>query len=151
MKWILLPLLLWMIYMDFRYRRVWLWQLIVFGIIQFAISLTGNGLIHTSYYTLMNSAVLIVIGTAAALYATVRFRLKKPMIGSGDIIFIWLLTPSFTYPTFVYFILISFVCALAGWAVTRIIRKDASATIPLISYMGICYMIVLMMNNYLKP
>lgn len=149
MEWIMLLLLASMVYWDFKDRRVWLWQLSVFGILQFAISFREYGMLQTVCHTLFNIAILLVISIVVFLYAYFRFRLKKALIGGGDIIFIVLLAPYFPYPFFVYFMLISFLCALAGWGVRMCLHRDVSATIPLISYLGVCYMVVIIYNSLL--
>lgn len=147
MEGVLLLTLAPLVYQDFKYRRVWLWLLLLFGIMQIAISSYKYGWVQTGYHVLLNVTIIFVISMTVLLYAYFRFRLRKPLIGGGDIVFILLLTPYFPYPFFVVFMLASLLCALVGWSVTVCLYKDASATIPLVSYLGICYAFVIIYNS----
>lgn len=142
---LLFPLIL-MIYQDFKDRHVLLWQLLLFGVIQLFICLDKHGLAQSAYNMMINLIISVIIASVVFLYTYFRFKLERAVIGSGDIIFILLLTPYFPYFHFLYFLIISFLLALASWQFKAFFYKERVTNIPLISYLGICYVIVVMYN-----
>lgn len=142
---LLFPLIL-MIYQDFTDRHVLLWQLLLFGVIQLFICFNTHGLAQSAYNMMINLIISTIIASVVFLYTHFRFKLEQPVIGSGDIIFILLLAPYFSYFRFLYFLIISFLLALASWQFKVFFYKERVTNIPLISYLGICYIIVVMYN-----
>jgi len=138
---ILLPLGL-MIISDFRCRRVLLWHLLLFGALQIMLSLYRLGVVVACQYILTNILVLFVIGCVLGLYVRFRFG-KKKVMGPGDVLFIFLLSPHFGYRHFLYFLIISSGLTLITWLIYRYASCRESNEIPLISGLGICYFIVL--------
>nr|WP_320059417.1 hypothetical protein [uncultured Bacteroides sp.] len=140
---ILLPLLVLIIW-DFRHRYVLLWHLLFFGGIQIGLSIYKFGLSFTGWNMLINTAILLLIGGVLKVYMHFRFK-KKEAIGWGDVIFIFLLSPYFTYRAFLYFLIISFSLTLITWFIYTYNRsKDVgNDKIPLISGVGLCYFVLL--------
>lgn len=134
---LLIPLSL-MVISDFRSREVSLWHLLLFGCMQIVFAIAGYGLAETGKNILCNTLICL----AACLFCFVWFRFRgkrvKEMTGPGDLIFIWFLTPVFTYCEFPVFIMVSFTVTLTAWAIVYLTAK-ATRGIPLISGMGICY------------
>lgn len=147
MEWILLFPLAPMIYQDFKYRNVTLWQLLLFGIMQMTVCFYKYGAIQTGINTLTNVAVMGIISAAVIVYAYFRFQRKQQFIGSGDILFILLLAPYFLCPYFLHFLIISFLLALVGWWIGVYMKGKKTFQIPLVSYLGICYSVVVVYNS----
>lgn len=147
MEWILVFPLMPMIYQDFKSRNVALWQLTLFGIMQIIVCFFKYGAVQTGYIALINLIILASISIAVLVYAYFRFKLKQQLIGSGDIIFILLLSPYFLFPSFLYFLIVSFLVSLLSWWFEGYLRKMRVQNIPLVSYLGICYTIVLIYNS----
>lgn len=147
MEWILLFLLMPMIYQDFKCRNIALWQLLLFGIMQIAVCIFKYGAVQTGYNTLVNLSIVSVIGIAVAVYAYFRFKRKQQLIGGGDIIFILLLAPYFGNSYFLYFLIVSFLLALIGWCFEAYLKKEKTHNIPLVSYLGICYAIIVVYKS----
>lgn len=147
MEWILLLPLTPMICQDFKCRNVALWQLLLFGAMQIAVCYFKYGAIQTGYNVAINLFIVVIIGVAVAVYAYLRFKQKQQLIGSGDIIFILLLAPYFGGSYFLYFLIVSFLLALIGWWIEACLRKKKAHNIPLVSYLGICYAIVVVYNS----
>ncbi len=147
MEWILLFPLAPMICQDFKYRNVALWQLLLFGVMQIVVCYFKYGAVRTGYNVMVNLSIVAIIGTAVAVYAYFRFKQKRQLIGGGDIIFILLLAPYFGNSYFLYFLIASFLLALIGWGIEARLRKERTHNIPLVSYLGICYAIVVGYNS----
>lgn len=147
MEWILLFPLIPMICQDFKCRSVALWQLLLFGIMQISVCLFKYGVIQTGFNTLANLIILVIIGVSVMIYAHFRFKRKETIIGCGDIIFMLLLTPYFLYPHILHFLIVSLLIALICWWVGNYIRKKRMSNIPLVSYLGICFAIVVVYNS----
>ena len=142
---LIFPLLL-MIVQDFRCRNVFLWQLLLFGVMQGGGSIYKYGLTLTTWNVLINVAILAIISLTVAVYAFLRFRGKQKIIGLGDVFFILFLTPSFYYLHFLYFLIVSFSLTLIGWLIYIALVRDKTDKIPLISGVGICYSALLVYN-----
>lgn len=147
MEWILLFPLIPMIFQDFRCRRVSLVPILLFGVLQICVCIWKYGAVQAGYNILANLIALIIISGFVTIYAYFRFKLKKQIIGGGDIIFLLLLTPYFTFPYLLHFLIVSFLLALFGWGIRIYHTKEKVFTIPLISYLGICYAIIIMYNS----
>jgi len=131
-----------MIISDFQCRRVLLWQLILFGILQIILSFNRLGAVTTLHNILINLFVLLFISLALGIYIRFRFK-KKNVMGIGDIFFILLLSPNFGYHFFIYFLIISSTITLFVWMAYSRISGKKDNEIPLISGIGICYSAVL--------
>jgi hypothetical protein len=135
----LFPMIVW----DFRCRRVLLWHLLLFGVLQLVLSTYRLGWAVVSQNLIINVLALSVIGIALWLYIRIRFG-RKTVIGMGDIIFIFLLSPYFSCREFMYFLIISSLLTLIVWMICRYIHiEEKNNEIPLISAFGICYFILL--------
>lgn len=147
MEWVLLFPLILMIFQDFKCRQVSLLSMLLFGVLQIGFCFWKYGAIQTGYNILANLIVLFVIGAFVTIYAYFCFNQSKQLIGIGDIIFILLLTPYFLFPYLLHFLIISFIMALLSWGIGVYLQKKKAFTIPLISYLGICYTIVIIYNS----
>lgn len=147
MEWILVFPLIPMILQDFKSRRVSLLTIMLFGILQIIVCIWKYGTVQTGYNVLANLTFLVIIAAFVSMYAFFRFKKRKQLIGIGDIIFILLLTPYFLTPFLLYFLIGSFILALFGWGISAYLLKDKYFTIPLISYLGVCYVLVIIYNS----
>lgn len=147
MEWILLFPLVPIIYHDFRHRSVLLWQLLLFGAMQIVVCFCKYGVVQMGYYMLCNLTLTAIIAVSVILYIHFRFGFKQQLLGKGDIIFILFLTPCFSSLYFLYFLIVSFLTALASWVVKSLFWRNNVDSVPLVSYLGICYVIVIFYNS----
>lgn len=130
-----------MIVSDARHRTVSVWWLIAFGVIQILLG-DFNDLA-------INSLALIVMFCGNWLW--LRFRHGNHVkfdqfIGLGDIVFLFCLAPSFEVAEFVVFLVISMVLSLLWW-----ILWGRGKTIPLVTTLGLCYILYLFYEKILLP
>ncbi len=144
---LLLPLLL-MIISDFRYRYVFFWHLLLFGLVQVGVCIYSFGLLFTGWNLLINTIILLFMGLFLKMYLFF-FKKKEKGVGWGDVVFVFLLTPYFTCFFFLYFLIVSFSLTLLFWLIYNYsrYRKIENDKIPLISGVGICYLIVLVSSK----
>lgn len=147
MELLLLPSLIFMIYGDFRYRKILLWHVLLFGAIQIGVCIYKYGIVNTGWNTVINTAILLIIGLVVGIYSALRFKGKKRPIGMGDILFILFLTPYFEYRVFLNFLITSFSLTLIGWIIWRYFMKKPSENIPLVSGVGICYSLLIIYQS----
>lgn len=137
---ILIPLLL-LIVMDFKHRYVLMWQLGLFALLQFIGCIWMNGTTATFHNTLYNFVILFVIAILLKIYLFIRFKGKAiNAIGAGDLFFLPLLSPYFTYHSFLIFLIISLTITLLSWIVYCKYRNDVLNKVPLITGVGVCYL-----------
>ena len=98
---------------------------------------------------LENFLLLAVWGVGTGIW----FRWLRPgrkgvrtgWIGKGDVAFLVCFLPVFALRLFLVFLLVSFGISLIYWLISG---KNHSATIPLVSMIGICYLPVLFFRMY---
>ena len=134
---LLIPLSL-MVISDFRSREVSLWHLLLFGWMQIAFAIAGYGLAEAGKNILRNTLICLAVCLFCFVWFRFRGKRVKEMTGLGDLIFIWFLTPVFTYCEFPVFITGSFTVILTAWTIKYLAGK-ATRDIPLVSGIGICY------------
>ncbi|MCR9013204.1 hypothetical protein [Gabonibacter chumensis] len=137
-----IPLML-LIRSDFKRRVVSVYTLLVFGSLQFIVVLMKEGIYETVIRTGINSVVLLFLGIGVCLYLLLKYGpvafATRRFIGSGDIVFLFFLTPAFAGLEFPKFLVISFLLTLVGWGVCC--KRKRELTIPLVATVGICYLI----------
>lgn len=134
---LLIPLSL-LVISDFRSREVCLWHLLLFGSMQIAFAVAGYGMAEAGKNILCNTLLCLAVCLFCIAWFMFRGKRVKKMTGLGDLIFIWFLTPVFTYCEFPVFITVSFTVTLTAWVMVYFAGK-ATRDIPLISGMGVCY------------
>lgn len=143
---ILIILLIALIIGDFKYRYVYIWQLLLFAAVQTTFCLITLGGMTVFQNLLVNGGITLFVSLLVRLYLFFRFRGKKiEAIGWGDIIFIFILTPYFPISTFLYFMIISLLLTLGGWGIFYLMGSK-SKDVPLVSTLGICYCVFLIYN-----
>ena len=134
---LLIPLSL-MVISDFRSREVCLWHLLLFGSIQITVAIAGYGMAEAGKNMLCNTLICLMIYLFCIAWFRFRGKRVKEMTGLGDLLFIWFLTPVFTYSEFPVFITVSFIVTLTAWVIGYLAGK-VTRDVPLISGMGLCY------------
>lgn len=146
---LLLIILLTLIISDFKSRHVYIWQLALFVVMQVVYCLLTFGKTVFLENILLSGITLLVLSFCVGLYIYLRFRRMEKVIGWGDIIFIFALTPYFTIPGFLYFMIAALVLTLAGWGIFYF-SGHRSKEIPLVSTVGICYGVLLIYNSFIS-
>ncbi len=142
---VLLPLIV-MIVWDIKFRYVLLWHVLAFGTIQLVLCWQRYGWQLAGINALMNLISVLLITIFIHIYVYIRFQdFRTKVMGGGDVVFIILLTPYFSYRDFLLFLVSSFTITLIIWGVYSLKKKEAIATadVPLVSGMGICYSLLL--------
>lgn len=130
--------LLFLIISDFRSRHIYIWQLILFAVLQAVYCVLMHGRVIAIGNLLINGVTLLLLSFCIGIYLILRFRGKQKVIGWGDILFIFALTPYFSVVDFLYFLIIALILTLAGWGIFYL-GGFRSRDIPLVSTLGICY------------
>lgn len=132
-----------MIYTDLRRRYVRLECLILFGVLQLGSSLWLSGWRFTVSCMIINLLFLFLWGGAAVLFLRQKkkFACKgwQDCIGTGDILFLLLLTPVWCLRSFVIFLLAGAVVSLICNRVYFSLHTGQQGTIPLVGTLGLCY------------
>lgn len=129
---------------DFRERRVRLVWLLVLAALSLFISILYIGMRPAIVNILSNSALLLLTGTAVGLWFYARgsgapgnrLHSLKRLLGAGDIVFLFALTPLFGPKEYVIFIISASVFSLCWWLCIMTLRRR-NATIPFIGTAGI--------------
>ena len=97
---VLLPLIV-MIVWDIKFRYVLLWHVLAFGTIQLVLCWQRYGWQLAGINALMNLISVLLIAIFIHIYVYIRFKdLRTKVMGGGDVVFIILLTPYFSYRDF---------------------------------------------------
>lgn len=143
---LLIITLVFLIVSDFRGRFVYMWQIVLFFVAQLIYCFLTLGQKNVTQNILINSIALLFLFLCVGIYVIFRFRKKEKIIGWGDILFIFCLTPYFELYQFIFFMVISMSLSLAGWTVSYLYGQR-NKEIPLVSVLGICYSILLIYDN----
>lgn len=143
---LLIVTLIFLIVSDFRSRSVYIWQIILFFVAQLLYCFLSVDRLTIIHNVVTNTVFLVFLSLCIGIYVFIRFRDKKRMIGWGDILFVFALTPYFTLHKFLIFMIISLVLSLTGWGVCYLMGRR-SKEIPLVSTVGICYCFLLIYDN----
>jgi heme/copper-type cytochrome/quinol oxidase subunit 4 len=138
---LLLPLL-WLMYEDLTRRRVLLWVLLLFGVMQVALSLLYMGVEATVWRMLPNILILLIIGGTICLYALLRRLPVRELMGMGDILFLFFLTPAIEPRIFLLYLIAACLLTLFGWFICyRLLRRQCKGGIPFITGLGAAYLL----------
>lgn len=132
-----------MVISDFRRRNIGIAWLLAF----YVITVVSSALMHGWRTALLNAAgnIAVLALLFGFLYIYIRARKNRfssfrEAIGSGDILFLPALAPVFGIRQFAIFLTASFIITLAAWGILWL-RGRAPATIPLVSMVGICFVL----------
>lgn len=146
----LIIVLMLLIISDFRSRFVYVWQIALFFVVQLIYCyLTFDGGYTLLQNMIANSVFLLFLSACVWIYVRFRFREKSQLIGWGDVLFVFALTPYFALPKFLWFMILAMVLSLGGWAVLYL-RGRRTKEIPLVSTVGICYGVLLIYDNVMS-
>ena len=139
--------LLAMIISDFRKRVVNAYILAVFALLGIYSVWTNEGVSLFKTRMLWNIAFLLYMFSVMVVYLWLTKRQISESIGIGDILFIFTLTPLFELREFIVFLTLAF----AGTLIFHIILSKyyPTKTIPLISGVGISFIVYDIIGNYL--
>lgn len=145
---LLIITLCFLIVSDFRSKSVYVWQILLFFVAQLLYCFLSADKLAIIHNMITNSLFLVFLSLCMGIYIFIRFREKSKLIGWGDILFVFALTPYFTLHRFLVFMIISMILSLSGWAVYYLMGRR-SKEIPLVSTIGICYCLLLIYDNFM--
>lgn len=135
-----------LIWYDYKKRRVKIADLLLFGGLQFLIVWIGEGWKELVFRLEVNLGVVIWMAGGLVLYDLIRYRqwerLLRRQAGIGDLWFCLLLAPAFTLRAYVFFLTFAFFLTLCIWGIYSR-RSRRRVTIPLVSGVGLLYMVFL--------
>lgn len=127
-----------MIISDIRTREVNVLWLLLFG----AVQLYFNGTSNVPY----NMFIVLFMLTGMYTYIIVRYGIKSKLsdyFGTGDIIFIFMLTAAFPIREYIYFLITGLIFSILCW----FLMTDKK-NIPFVSTLGSTYLIWLLINTF---
>lgn len=127
---------------DIRSRTVSTWWLLVFGALLLFGSAARTGWDCVLLRICGNCAVLFVVGCALGFYAKIRRRGLPELLGSGDLLFLVLLSPASGTRAYVRFMLVACVLGLACWPIFKRLQPEMNG-IPMVSVMAVCFVCVM--------
>ena len=126
---------------DFRKRHIRLYTLLLFAVLLWSVAFYRYGIYVVVFCVFTNSGILLLWWGGILVWNSVRHRRLrlslKGLIGTGDILFLFILTPVFTFRNFLFFLIGT---GLLGLLYHSLFLKSRPATIPLVSMMGIGYL-----------
>jgi hypothetical protein len=137
-----------MIMSDFRHRRITLGWLIMLAVCNAATAIILYGLNTVGINFVFNFAILAYMFLGVILYACMKNRKIssiKHYAGIGDALFFVALTPIFEIRSFIYFLIGSFLAALAWWCIIYFIYHK-KRTVPLVGISGCVLSLYLIIN-----
>jgi len=131
---------------DLRRRRIGVCWLVLFALSLFIFAWIYSGIGVFTDHLLPNLLFLTFLFLVLGIYIRVLrrrvFHSFSRAIGSGDILFLYALSPFFEVREFVLFLTGAFLFSLVAYGTYRLLRKNNPvSTIPLVSSIGLCFMI----------
>ena len=128
---------------DIRSRSVSSWWLLAFTLVLWVACALADGWRVFLSRVIVNSILAAMIGLALWGYSRLRRKKLLAMLGLGDVLFVFAITPCFEMEAYLLFLVASSVLALAVWPVFR--KKQAALPgIPFVSVTGLCFVAVLL-------
>lgn len=134
---------------DFRTRQVRLSYLLGFGAAQLMLAFCGEDVRRVVIETGMNCMLLMIWGMGVVLcyriFHSYPVKILRHRVGSGDLIFLFFLTPVFSLRGILIFLCIGLLVSLGYCGIDRLVC-GRFRSIPLVSTLGCCYVFVLIKN-----
>lgn len=134
---------------DFRTRQVRLSYLLAFGVAQLILAFYGKETRMVVIQMGMNCMLFMVWGIGVVLYYRIfhsyPVKILKHRVGSGDLIFLFFLTPVFSLRGILIFLCTGLLVSLGYCGIDRLVC-GRFRSIPLVSTLGCCYVFVLIKN-----
>ena len=131
-----------MIRSDYKERVIRIYPLLFFGILTVTGSVWRWGWEECVVRVVGGVGVLAFLTGGVLLYLLLKYRRRinpfREYIGTGDVVFLLCLTPSFQLIEFVCFLIIAFTLTLMTWTL-GLYKNQSKQGIPLVSTVGICY------------
>lgn len=143
-----MPFLVSMAVSDMRIRKVRIMSLAAFGLTMFVASVAESGFQSVLRNILCNGVVCLILLTALIVWSAIRNRDLFDMVGTGDLVFVAMVTPYFGTYAFTLFLTVSFAVTLVSWSLYRLCNRGAD-DIPLISGLGVCLISVILYRTVL--
>lgn len=153
-KILLLLILVFIIYQDFRFQAVsW-----IFFVIGFAITLTvsvkENFLPDIFINTMFNALFILFQISIIYLFTWIKFKKKKnifkSVFGLGDLLFLLMIIPLFSPLNFVIFFIASIIFTLFVYTILRSIKIYKKQRVPLAGLQSLFLFIVLISQIFIK-
>lgn len=136
-----------MVISDFRKRVINAYLLAIFALLVIYSVYTNEGVYLLKTRVLWNVAFLLYMFSVMMAYLWLTKRQISQLIGSGDILFIFTITPLFELREFIVFLTLAFAATLIFYALLS--RYYPTKTIPLVSCVGISFIVYDIIGNYL--
>lgn len=125
---------------DFKNRQIWLWQPITTLFLCICIGVFQSSLVETFWNSILNTIWLALQLSLVYIYFFLKGD-KRPFldqkIGTGDILYLFALTPLFKFEQFLLFYLSGLVLSLASSQFLKYVRRDSRPLIPLAGFFSI--------------
>ncbi|MCV9387456.1 prepilin peptidase [Reichenbachiella ulvae] len=122
---------------DMQHRQVSVWLLAVLG----AATLWAAYSNHLIWIDmLLNAGYLLFLFALTGLYLLVTRRKPAQMIGKGDIVFLIVLLPLFSFEAFSYWLILSLLVSLIIHGLVQWLIRPKEPSIPLVTYLSLCLM-----------
>lgn len=136
-----------MVISDFRKRVINAYLLAVFALLVIYSVYANEGIYLLKTRILWNVAFLLYMFSVMIAYLWLTKRQISESIGIGDILFIFTIAPLFELREFIIFLILAFVATLIFYALLS--RYYPAKTIPLVSGVGISFIVYDIIGNYL--
>lgn len=136
-----------MVISDFRKRVINAYSLAVFALLVIYSVYTNEGIYFLKMRMLWNVAFLMYMSFVVVTYLWLTKRQIFESIGTGDILFIFTLTPLFELREFIIFLTLAFAGTLIIYMFITLYYQ--TKTIPLVSGVGISLIIYNIIGSYL--
>ena len=122
-----------LVYEDFRIRRVGVVWLAIAAIMALTVGYVDGGFRQMLIHVFVNIALLSLLGLFLAMYLGLRRKRFDRSFGTGDTVFLLIVTPLFAPTGYLRFLIAACLVSLAWWAVVGYGKKRS--TIPFVGMM----------------
>lgn len=136
---LVIPLVVLMI-SDIRSRTVSSWWLLTFGILNAVFLVLLDGWRCVILRIAVNLLLLLLVGFSLWGYSKIRHKRLPELLGMGDVIFLYELSPVFGWSYYMKFIVVSSLAGILIWPLFR--KYQALKTgVPMVSVMAFVYLV----------
>ena len=147
---LMIPLLLLIVYHDFKYRYINLWVLVLFLISAVMVGVQSIGVVDVFKNVLLNCSFVGLQLILVSVYFSIKTKgwinITEQQIGWGDILFFLPLSCLMAPEWFVFFYILSLILILMFYLIFKMVFKLKNQTIPLAGSQALCLIVLGMMK-----